>query len=83
MCPAAMHPYNVPEEYKNMYTSYKETWKDAPMQDGESMIVFYSKMNTVELVGNVQLLIASARSQRWCEAKGKSLSLSMPSSRSP
>lgn len=43
MCPAAMHPFNVPEEYKSMYKAYDETWTGAPMQDGESMVVFYSK----------------------------------------
>ena len=26
-----------------MYTAYTETWTGAPMQDGESMVVFYSE----------------------------------------
>lgn len=43
MCPAAMHPFNVPEEYKSIYKLYEETWTGAPMQDGESMVVFYSE----------------------------------------
>ncbi|KAL8846946.1 MAG: hypothetical protein Q9221_007988 [Calogaya cf. arnoldii] len=41
MCPAAMHPLNVPEEYRSIYKAYEETWTGAPMQDGESMVVFY------------------------------------------
>lgn len=47
MCPAAMHPQNVPEEYKSIYKSYEETWTGAPMQDGESMVVFYGKTNVL------------------------------------
>lgn len=43
MCPASMHPHNVPEEYKNIYKAYEETWTGAPMQDGESMVVFYGE----------------------------------------
>lgn len=48
MCPAAMHPLNVPEEYNSMYKAYDETWTGAPMQDGESMVVFYSRLITVK-----------------------------------
>ena len=44
MCPAAMHPLNVPEEYRSIYKAYEETWTGAPMQDGESMVVFYGEL---------------------------------------
>ncbi len=43
LCPAARHPFNVPEEYKSIYKAYDETWMGAPMLDGESMVMFYSK----------------------------------------
>ena len=46
LCPAAMHPHNVPDEYKSMYQAYNETWTGAPMQDGESMVVFYSERSS-------------------------------------
>ena len=56
LCPAAMHPYNVPNEYKDMYKAYEETWNGAPMQDGESMTVFYSerKMPTTKPYGEAK-----------------------------
>lgn len=43
LAPALLHPWNVPEEYKEMFKAYDETWKGAPLQDGESMIEFYGK----------------------------------------
>ena len=52
MCPAAMHPFNVPEEYKSMYKAYDETWTGAPMQDGESMVVFYNHNGGTKQLAN-------------------------------
>lgn len=52
MCPAAMHPSNVPEEYRPIYKAYEETWRGAPMQDGESMVVFYGKWNWPDGIGS-------------------------------
>ncbi|KAL8833525.1 MAG: hypothetical protein Q9176_007940 [Flavoplaca citrina] len=43
LAPALLHPWNVPEEYKGIFKAYEEAWKGAPMQDGESMVVFYGK----------------------------------------
>lgn len=45
LCPALIHPDFVPEEYKPFFNAYKETWSDAPIQNGESMMVFYGELN--------------------------------------
>ncbi|KAF4311718.1 Alpha/beta hydrolase fold-3 [Botryosphaeria dothidea] len=41
LCPALLHPHFVPAEYKPLFKAYEETWKGAPLQDGESMLQFY------------------------------------------
>lgn len=41
LVPALVHPEFVPEEYKGMFKAYEETWNGTPLQDGESMMVFY------------------------------------------
>jgi versiconal hemiacetal acetate esterase len=43
LVPALIHPDFVPQEYKGMFTAYKEMWNGAPLQDGESMMVFYGE----------------------------------------
>ncbi|KAI9661317.1 MAG: hypothetical protein M1821_009644 [Bathelium mastoideum] len=46
LAPAMLHPENVPEKFKSMFNAYEETWKGAPLQDGESMVLFYSRLGS-------------------------------------
>lgn len=43
LCPALLHPDFVPDEYKPMFKAYEENWIGAPVQDGQSMVLFYGK----------------------------------------
>ncbi|OOF92455.1 hypothetical protein ASPCADRAFT_210304 [Aspergillus carbonarius ITEM 5010] len=45
LCPALLHPDFVPAEYRSMFQAYKENWKGAPLQDGESMMQFWGHNN--------------------------------------
>lgn len=45
LAPALLHPENVPDEFKPMYKAYEETWTGAPLQDGQSMILFYGELD--------------------------------------
>lgn len=42
LCPALLHPEFVPSEYELLFKAYKETWTGTPLQDGQSMLLFYS-----------------------------------------
>lgn len=44
LCPALLHPEFVPNEYKAMFKAYAETWTEAPLQNGESMMLFFGKL---------------------------------------
>lgn len=48
LAPALLHPDNVPEEYRGLYKAYDDLRTGAPLQDGESMILFYSKSGLLE-----------------------------------
>jgi versiconal hemiacetal acetate esterase len=41
LVPALLHPEFVPAEYQPLFKAYKETWTGTPLQDGESMLLFY------------------------------------------
>ncbi|KAJ5296299.1 uncharacterized protein N7443_007192 [Penicillium atrosanguineum] len=41
LCPALLHPEFVPDEYKTLFKAYEENWTGSPLQDGESMMIFY------------------------------------------
>ncbi|KAA8647051.1 uncharacterized protein ATNIH1004_005734 [Aspergillus tanneri] len=45
LCPALLHPECVPDEYIAMFKSYEENWTCAPLQDGQSMMLFYGHNN--------------------------------------
>ncbi len=44
LVPCAVHPNNVPSEYKDLFKSYEENaGPDVPVIDKSSMLTFYGK----------------------------------------
>jgi versiconal hemiacetal acetate esterase len=41
ICPALLHPEFVPDEFKAIFKAYEENWTGSPLQDGDSMMIFY------------------------------------------
>lgn len=80
LCPALLHPEFVPDEYKTIFKAYEENWTGSPLQDGESMMIFYGMFRAPLFGGCLLTKFDIVRPQRRHQPACQSIRLPMHSS---